>query len=285
MNSTRPRPLTRPPKPDRHSRGRAFGPAVSVIVLALLASGLTASVAFAQGTTTAQPTAKPAPADRATHTDPAKVDLGRPAANPPQAPVGQPASPTSTGLPLRQDKPLSFAPDSPASGWWWKLPLVVIIIGGAWWYLKRRGFLKQPRDSHRMLILARTTISGRIELLIVDVDGQKLLIGSTPNSIQRIAVLPEVEERILVKAADEDELMDEELEPGFDRAMDNAQRRLGLYANKAATKKRASHSERPRTRETGRSRDSQRGRPRRASADSEGQAESLLKIGRKVRKI
>ena len=45
--------------------------------------------------------------------------------------------------------------------------------------------------SHDLTIVSRTSIGVRSELLIVNVDGQRLLIGVTAGSIQRLATLPD----------------------------------------------------------------------------------------------
>ena len=147
-------------------------------------------------------------------------------------------APKQTDLTLRPSKPIELAQEQPSSGWWWKLIACAIIICGAVFMWRRRALLQVVKQTHAMKILTRTAVGVRSELLIVNVDGQKLLLGVTPSTISRLAVLPdddaaiaeappEPSQVLAPRPTTQEEMMD--LEPGFERAILAAQRRLDRY--------------------------------------------------------
>lgn len=102
---------------------------------------------------------------------------------PPVAPVDAPSP-----LGLRPSKPLELAREPEHLTLGWKLVGVLVILGATVVYFRRRAGAKGPRDLG-LTIVRRTTIGLRSELLVVNVEGQRLLLGVTPHSIQSIAVL------------------------------------------------------------------------------------------------
>jgi flagellar biogenesis protein FliO len=94
----------------------------------------------------------------------------------------------STPLALRPGKPLALAPEPPHSSLGWKVLACLAILGGAAFYMRKR---LKPRqlDDGQLTIVRRAPIGIRSELLVVQVEGQRLLIGVTPHAIQSLAVL------------------------------------------------------------------------------------------------
>jgi flagellar biogenesis protein FliO len=107
-------------------------------------------------------------------------------------PTVAPASSAPSGTPLgvRPTKSLELAPDGSSSAFGWKLGLLV--LGGAFgiWAWRRRGPTNQATDLPELRILRRTTVGVRSELIVVEMDGQRLLLGVTPNAIQNLYIAP-----------------------------------------------------------------------------------------------
>ncbi|MSP25129.1 MAG: hypothetical protein EXR75_08180 [Myxococcales bacterium] len=156
--------------------------------------------------------------------EPAELFQARLPSEPP-APV---RAPTERPLALRRtaDKPLELLAPSPSSGIGYKLLACCIIIAGAVWLLRRRGIIKPPKLQEAMKIVSRTSIGVRSELMLVNVDGQRLLLGITPGSIARLAVLPPLDaadEEPLVELAPNDAV---DNEPGFESALRGARSKV-----------------------------------------------------------
>jgi flagellar protein FliO/FliZ len=118
-----------------------------------------------------------------------------------------PATGMGTRLKLRPNTAIELDEQPTTDGWWYKLLACAFIVTGAMWLYRRRMTLKPPTDRHTMKILGRTPVGVRSELLIVNIDGQKLLLGVTPGSIQRLATLPDpMDEMVLAPAQPEDKL-------------------------------------------------------------------------------
>ena len=108
------------------------------------------------------------------------------AAGPPAAPP-PPAATSGTPLNLRP-APQPFGMGASTSSLAPQLALAILAVAAGLWIYKRRArsgevAYKPPK------ILSRTAVGVRSELLVVEVEGQVMLIGVTPQSIQRIAVL------------------------------------------------------------------------------------------------
>jgi flagellar protein FliO/FliZ len=94
----------------------------------------------------------------------------------------------STPLALRSPKPLELAQEPSSSGLGWKVVAVMAILGGAAFYLRKRVGPRRVDDG-QLTIVRRAAVGMRSELLVVNVEGQRLLLGVTPHSIQSLAVL------------------------------------------------------------------------------------------------
>lgn len=113
------------------------------------------------------------------------------------------AEPESHPLTLRHDGgPLE--PSGGGGGGLWKLAAFAAAAGGGLWFYKRRqkATPPAPRD---IRIVSRAAIGVRVELVVVEVEGLKMLIGVTPASVQRIATLG-VEAEQPVEASPEPDL-------------------------------------------------------------------------------
>ena len=81
---------------------------------------------------------------------------------------------------------MSCSPAASSVGW--KFAAALAIIGGAAFYLRKRVRPEAAGDT-QLTIVRRASIGLRSELLVVNVEGQRLLIGVTPHSIQSLAIL------------------------------------------------------------------------------------------------
>ncbi len=164
----------------------------------------------------------------------------------PAKPVAVPPIPKDAPLKLRKGggKPLELANETPTSGWWYKLLACGFIIGGAMWLLKRRKLLPQQAEKqHSMTILGRTGIGVRSELLIVNVDGQKLLLGVTPSSIQRLAVLVDSDDVPHLAEPIIDPQHEEDIDSGFEGTLGAAKRKLESLASRVLASRRSAADE------------------------------------------
>ena len=106
----------------------------------------------------------------------------------PATSAATPATSGSTPLALRPNKPLELAPEPQHASTAWKLGALLSLLGAsAFWLQKRRrpAGLQDPR----LGIVRRVSVGFRSELVVVDVEGQRLLLGVTPHTIQSLAVL------------------------------------------------------------------------------------------------
>ena len=195
----------------------------------LIAGALTAAVTGLTGAAFADkpapvpaPTAAPAPepADPVMNAlagqpqeapaDPA-IAAGPPA--PSQAPAQAQPQPPAQGTPLSlRPAPAPFGAGQSPTSLMPQLALVALIGAAGLWMWKRRSALKtEPSRAPR--ILARTPVGVRSELLVVEVDGQQMLIGVTPQTIQRIAVLSQI--NVAATATGNVLIQDLPDEPGF----------------------------------------------------------------------
>jgi flagellar protein FliO/FliZ len=98
------------------------------------------------------------------------------------------AAPTGTPLALRPSKPLELAPEPQHAGVGWKIVAGLVVVGGAFLYARKRARPGKAADAE-LTIVRRAAVGMRSELLVVNVEGQRLLIGVTPHSIQSLAIL------------------------------------------------------------------------------------------------
>ncbi len=98
---------------------------------------------------------------------------------------GEPDAPTP--LQLRHDSVVAPSSGSAASAGWKLAGIAVVIAGVALWLRKkRRNGLGDSLPSPTLRVVARTSVGARSELIVVDVGGQRVLLGATPSSINHL---------------------------------------------------------------------------------------------------
>lgn len=102
-----------------------------------------------------------------------------------------------TPLAVRPSKPLELADDAPRLGVAWKLGAIVVVGALAAWVWRQRSPVLQAQDLPSLRILRRTSIGVRSELLVIEMDGQRLLLGVTPTTIQNLYIAPLAEDERL----------------------------------------------------------------------------------------
>ncbi len=158
--------------------------AALVIALACAVTALTPARALAQSDA-------PAPA-ASEQVAPAPVE---PIAAPSTEPIAAPSTEPSEKRPLqlRPSKPGDAAAESGGTSVWTKLLLALAVIAAAVVVFRRRPFSGHAGNSERptpsLRVSARTSVGMRTELLIVEADGQRLLLGVTPTAVQTLSVL------------------------------------------------------------------------------------------------
>jgi flagellar protein FliO/FliZ len=155
--------------------------------------------------------AEPPPAPSA---EPVAASATSAAAQPAATPAPAPAA---TPLAVRPSRPVELAPEPRGLGLGAKLGLgALVLLGGAWVYVQTRNAKKNAPKKPSLRIAARAGIGVRSELLIVEVEGQRLLLGVTPGSVQRLAVLPDPDAVPIAAPADlKPAPASTDFEPGF----------------------------------------------------------------------
>ncbi|HVH43282.1 MAG TPA: flagellar biosynthetic protein FliO [Labilithrix sp.] len=182
----------------------------------LLAAGVMALTlgSFSSGALAAEPShTRPAPVAA-----PAAAPVAAPAAPPPAAapvaapvaetPAPAPEAPAPTPLATRPAKPLSLANAPEHTPFGYKLLAGICVATAAGlWLTKSRRKKKIASIATRIDVVGRTSLGMRSELLVVDVEGTRLLVGMTPSAIQTLAVLdspvPEASEAAEAEAEEE----------------------------------------------------------------------------------
>jgi len=77
---------------------------------------------------------------------------------------------------------------------WRSIGAMLVVIGGLLavnaWFTKRRTGLFANRDRNkRIVVLERTAIDHRRSLVLVEADGQRILLGLAPDRMETVAVL------------------------------------------------------------------------------------------------
>jgi flagellar biogenesis protein FliO len=170
-----------------------------VTAMTLFATSLTASVCSADEApaatatataTAATPATKPAAAPTTATT--AAATAIAPAAPIAAAPIA--TAPTATPLQLRETHPLELAQDPASNYAAWKLVGALAAMAAGAFAFKKYNEKNRPAETIRSLkVLKKLSIGVRTELIVVDVDGQRLLLGVTPSSIVTLASLPDPE--------------------------------------------------------------------------------------------
>lgn len=162
-----------------------------VMVLTL---GATSSLASAKGAPARAAASAEAPA--AAQAAPAQPSPAQPAAvavPPAAAPVAEPApaeAPAATPLATRPTKLVTMPSSSDNGQWGYKLLAGVGVAAAAGlWLKKKRGAKNGSTVATKIDVVGRTSLGMRSELLVVDVDGTRLLVGMTPSAIQTLAIL------------------------------------------------------------------------------------------------
>lgn len=139
-----------------------------------------------------------------------------PAARPESAPARG-----GTPLTVRPNRPLALNTEHRGAQESWKLVLGLGVLGLAGWAWKRRQGHGPTTMGPELQIVRRASVSDRGELVVVDVAGQRMLLGVTPNSVQQIAVIDDDTK------SDRDEAASESHERGgrFEDALSNARGR------------------------------------------------------------
>jgi flagellar protein FliO/FliZ len=104
-------------------------------------------------------------------------------------PAASSASAGATPLALRPSRSLDLPDERPSSGVGLRLGGVALVAVVGAWLWKQRKPAPTPSSIPVLQILRRTSIGVRSELILVDMDGQRLLLGVTPNSIQNLYIM------------------------------------------------------------------------------------------------
>jgi flagellar protein FliO/FliZ len=98
-------------------------------------------------------------------------------------------APSSTPLTTRPSRPLTLAQANEGTPLGYKVIAGVGVAAAAGLWLRKRRGNQMVKAKSRIDVLGRSSVGMRSELLVVDVEGTRLLIGMTPSSIQTLAVL------------------------------------------------------------------------------------------------
>ncbi len=138
---------------------------------------------------------------RAAPADPAPTANTVLAPSAPGAALGIPPTPADTLLaptaptPLqtRPGKPLSLDPAPAHFSVLWKLLAMVLVTAGGLFVWKRRTGASAASPSVQMNIVRRVPVGVRSELLVIELEGQRMLLGVTPHGIQNLYIMPDTD--------------------------------------------------------------------------------------------
>ncbi|MFO0670892.1 MAG: flagellar biosynthetic protein FliO [Polyangiaceae bacterium] len=103
------------------------------------------------------------------------------------------AAPAPAGIPLalKPSRPLTLAEAPASSGGAVAKGLgALVVVGAAAYALRfRKRRPTQARESEKMRVLRRTSLGVKSELVLIEIDGQELLLGVTAQNIQLLAAL------------------------------------------------------------------------------------------------
>lgn len=170
---------------SRRSHRHAATPAPTPAAVAPPAAATNAPVV-------ASPVRAPAPAPAPVVAAPAPAPTPVVAApSPAPAPVlAAPApAPTATPLPVRHGRPLVMAARQTYPTGGWKILAGFGGLGLALFLWKRRVPVSTLSLGCEIQVVTRTSIGGKCELIVVDVGGQRMLLGATSGSVQYLAAI------------------------------------------------------------------------------------------------
>lgn len=100
-------------------------------------------------------------------------------------------APSATPLQTRPAKKLELSAQNEKTPVGYKLLAGAVVVAGAvvWAKKKKGGVTKDKKKRSAIDLLARHSVGVRSELLVVDVEGTRLLVGMTPGSMSTLAVL------------------------------------------------------------------------------------------------
>lgn len=98
-------------------------------------------------------------------------------------------SPAATPLPVRHGRPLVMAARQTYPSGGWKILVGFGGLGLALFLWKRRVPVSTLSLGCEIQVVNRTSIGGKCELIVVDVGGQRMLLGATSGSVQYLAAI------------------------------------------------------------------------------------------------
>lgn len=110
-------------------------------------------------------------------------------AAPAPAPVVEAPAPAATPLPVRHGRPLVMAARQTYPSGGWKILVGFGGLGLALFLWKRRVPVSTLSLGCEIQVVNRTSIGGKCELIVVDVGGQRMLLGATSGSVQYLAAI------------------------------------------------------------------------------------------------
>jgi flagellar biogenesis protein FliO len=113
---------------------------------------------------------------------------------PASTPEVAPSASVQTPLSVRPARPLSLDAPSGGTSLVWKLMALAVVAGAGFVAWQRRARRPAPRDLE-LRIVRRASLGAKSELVVVLVEGQRLLLGVTANAIQSLLILPDEDAR------------------------------------------------------------------------------------------
>ncbi|TAK21646.1 MAG: hypothetical protein EPO40_29545 [Myxococcaceae bacterium] len=98
-------------------------------------------------------------------------------------------APAATPLPVRHGRPLVMAARQTYPSGGWKILVGFGGLGLALFLWKRRVPVSTLSLGCEIQVVNRTSIGGKCELIVVDVGGQRMLLGATSGSVQYLAAI------------------------------------------------------------------------------------------------
>ncbi|MFO0611658.1 MAG: flagellar biosynthetic protein FliO [Polyangiaceae bacterium] len=114
-----------------------------------------------------------------------------PAPEPEPPPAASAPAPAPSGTPLVLRSDTAAAPRASSDlGLATKIGACALIVGAAVWAFKRRRAANktEPGATGSLALLSRLSLGARTEVCVVEVDGQRLVLGITPQSIRTLSV-------------------------------------------------------------------------------------------------